>query len=76
LPQSRFSFDPGPRRLRWADDMGDRLLDPISFLAGVVLGAALHAAVAPTVRKLTGGYFFREGGKAIDEGIGIDSPGV
>jgi hypothetical protein len=40
------------------------------------LGAALHAAVAPTVRKLTGGYFFREGGNAIDEGIGIDSPGV
>jgi len=56
--------------------MGDRLLDPISFLAGLMLGAALHAAVAPTVRKLTGGYFFREGGKAIDEGIGIDSPGV
>jgi hypothetical protein len=50
-------------------------LDPLFlFVTGIVVGAALHAAVRPAVRKLSGDYFFRDGETLEDEGHGIDSP--
>jgi hypothetical protein len=46
------------------------------FIVGVTVGALLHAAIRPSIRKLTGGYFFREGDAVINEAVGLDSPGL
>jgi hypothetical protein len=47
----------------------------VVFVSGVVVGMTLHAAIRPALRKLSGGYFFREGDKLTDEFTGTDSPG-
>jgi hypothetical protein len=46
------------------------------FVAGIAIGAALHAAIRPAIRKLSGGYFLREGDAIADEAVGMDSPGL
>jgi hypothetical protein len=55
---------------------GSGLTKIFVFIAGVAVGALLQAAVRPSIRKLAGGYFFREGDAVINEAIGLDSPGL
>lgn len=40
-------------------------MELIWLAGGVFIGAAFYAVIRPTMRKLSGGYFFKEGEKPV-----------
>jgi hypothetical protein len=67
--------DPPPPLYREVGREGGGLQSIFVFMAGIAIGAVLHAAIRPAIRKLCGGHLLGESETIADEATGMDIPG-